>query len=353
MVHLGDYIYEGPGSSGLPERLHAPRAELLSLNDYRTRLAQYKLDPDLQAAHAAFPWLMTWDDHELKNNYANLDFDPNQPIEEVAARRAAAYLAYWEHAPLARSRKPIGPDMNLYRSLQLGVARALSRARHAPVPRRPDADAVRPGRARPAIVLLPGAARSGAFDPRRRAAQLAVRRAGGDAGERLERPRQPGRLRRAGLSAGARPTRLLRGQLGRLRRRPPARARLPREAQAQERGRDHGRQAPELRPQRRRALRRPCRVADRDRVRGHLDQQRRRHAGPDVVRRRPAQPAHPVRELQPRLRPGGSRPRQLADRLPRRGDGHAARERRGVDARELDRRERKPGAIPASGAPAV
>ena len=120
VVHLGDYIYEGPGSSGLPERLHAPRAELLSLDDYRTRLAQYKLDPDLQAAHAAFPWLMTWDDHELKNNYANLNFDPPQPIEKVAARRAAAYLAYWEHAPLARSRKPVGHDMNLYRRLQWG-----------------------------------------------------------------------------------------------------------------------------------------------------------------------------------------------------------------------------------------
>lgn len=120
VVHLGDYIYEGPGLGADPVRDHAPQAELLSLSDYRTRHAQYKTDPDLQAAHAAFPWLMTWDDHEFKNNYANLDVDPDQPLEDVAARRAAAYLAYWEHAPLSRSRKPVGQDMNLYRRVQWG-----------------------------------------------------------------------------------------------------------------------------------------------------------------------------------------------------------------------------------------
>jgi alkaline phosphatase D len=121
VVHLGDYIYEGPGGAkALPSRPHAPQAELLSLSDYRTRHAQYKMDPDLQAAHAAFPWLMTWDDHEFKDNYANLDLEPDQPLETVAERRAAAYLAYWEHSPLARSRKPVGKDMNLYRRAHWG-----------------------------------------------------------------------------------------------------------------------------------------------------------------------------------------------------------------------------------------
>ena len=120
VVHLGDYIYEGAGLGAERVRDHVPQGELLSLSDYRTRLAQYKTDPDLQAAHAAFPWLMTWDDHEVKNNYANLDVDPDRPLEDVAARRAAAYRAYWEHAPLSRSRKPMGKDMNLYRRAHWG-----------------------------------------------------------------------------------------------------------------------------------------------------------------------------------------------------------------------------------------
>jgi alkaline phosphatase D len=114
VVHLGDYIYEGAGLVG-GVRTHTPAAPLMTLEDYRTRHAQYKTDTALQAAHAAFPWLMTWDDHEFWNNYADLDLDPNQPLETVAQRRAAAYLAYWEHSPLPRSRKPVGQDMPMYR----------------------------------------------------------------------------------------------------------------------------------------------------------------------------------------------------------------------------------------------
>jgi alkaline phosphatase D len=120
VVHLGDYIYEGPGVGAARVRDHVPQAELFTLNDYRLRHAQYRTDLDLQDAHAAFPWLMTWDDHEFKDNYADLDLDPDQPLETVAARRAAAYLAYWEHAPLARARKPVGKDMPLFRRLQWG-----------------------------------------------------------------------------------------------------------------------------------------------------------------------------------------------------------------------------------------
>jgi alkaline phosphatase D len=63
---------------------------------------------------------MTWDDHELENNYANLEMDPDVPLQTAEERRAAAYLAYWEHAPLSRSRKPDGKDMNLYRRLNWG-----------------------------------------------------------------------------------------------------------------------------------------------------------------------------------------------------------------------------------------
>ena len=125
VVHLGDYIYEGAGTGGnhMEGRDHVPQRELFSLADYRTRHALYKTDLDLQDAHAAHPFLMTWDDHEFKDNYADLDLDgvdPEEPLETVALRRAAAYLAYWEHAPLSRLRKPVGKDMNLYRRAHWG-----------------------------------------------------------------------------------------------------------------------------------------------------------------------------------------------------------------------------------------
>jgi alkaline phosphatase D len=121
VVHLGDYIYEGPGLAEDRVRDHAPPTELLLLGDYRIRHAQYRTDPDLQAAHRDLPWLMTWDDHEFDNNYANLVLDEPVSFEVAAARRAAAYQAYWEHAPLSRSRKPVGKDMNLYRRAHWGA----------------------------------------------------------------------------------------------------------------------------------------------------------------------------------------------------------------------------------------
>lgn len=92
VIHLGDYIYEGPfqGSIG---RSHVPNAEIYSIADYRVRLAQYKSDPALQAAHAAFPWLVTWDDHEVDNNYADEISQDNDPVAAFLARRARAYRA--------------------------------------------------------------------------------------------------------------------------------------------------------------------------------------------------------------------------------------------------------------------
>jgi alkaline phosphatase D len=125
VVHLGDYMYEN-GSAGIPDpalflRKHDPDHQAVSLTDYRCRYAQCKQEPELQAAHALCPWLPTWDDHEFENNYADLDVDPDEPLEAMAARRAAAYLAYWEHQPLSRSRKPVGKDMNLYRRADWGT----------------------------------------------------------------------------------------------------------------------------------------------------------------------------------------------------------------------------------------
>jgi alkaline phosphatase D len=117
VVHLGDYIYEGPSQTF---RKHEPLREIFSLDDYRIRHGQYKTDVHLQAAHAAHPWLVTWDDHEFKNNYADLDFDPDVTVEVATARRAAAYRAYWEHMPLRRARKPVDASFQLYRRFHWG-----------------------------------------------------------------------------------------------------------------------------------------------------------------------------------------------------------------------------------------
>jgi alkaline phosphatase D len=119
VVHLGDYIYEYPGSAK-QVRKHVG-LECKSLADYRNRYAQYRTDAHLQAVHARFPWLVTWDDHEFDNNYA--DFVSEEPdIERVKflARRAEAYQAYYEHMPLRMAQFPRGPEMELYRRSRFG-----------------------------------------------------------------------------------------------------------------------------------------------------------------------------------------------------------------------------------------
>lgn len=118
VVHVGDYIYElswGPHhvrkhGTGIPT----------TLREYRNRYALYKLDADLQAAHLAFPWLMTWDDHEVADDYT-ADRSPFQADPDIFKRqRAAAYRAYWEHMPLPMSAKPVGPDARIYGGWKFG-----------------------------------------------------------------------------------------------------------------------------------------------------------------------------------------------------------------------------------------
>jgi alkaline phosphatase D len=122
VAHLGDYIYEGPGNPAAnpaPLRSHQPW-EPTTVEQYRNRYALYKTDPALQAAHAAFPWIVTWDDHEVVNNYAN-DLSPaNGPRAEFLLRRAAAYQAYYEHQPLRKASIPKGPNMLLFRVISAG-----------------------------------------------------------------------------------------------------------------------------------------------------------------------------------------------------------------------------------------
>lgn len=121
VVHLGDYIYEG-ATQGDIGRGHLPAHEITTLADYRVRYGQYRTDPDLQKAHRLFPWVVTWDDHEVDNNYAaDVPQDPDrQPRDVFLARRAGAYQAYYEFLPLRRSARPVGPDMRLYRRVTYG-----------------------------------------------------------------------------------------------------------------------------------------------------------------------------------------------------------------------------------------
>jgi alkaline phosphatase D len=120
VVHLGDYIYQGPsdGNEAI-NRPHVPPVEITTLTEYRIRHGQYKTDPALQAAHAAMPFLVIPDDHELTNNYAD-DSGGGESGEAFLARRAAAYQAYYENMPLRRSSVPIGPDIQLFRRVRYG-----------------------------------------------------------------------------------------------------------------------------------------------------------------------------------------------------------------------------------------
>src|SRR5213596_1776597 len=115
---LGDYIYEGTARGDIV-RDYSKRGWSFSLADYRDRYAQYKTDKDLQAAHAAFPWIVTWDDHEVENNYAG-GIDKEDPRNKQAiAERAAGYQAFYEHMPV-RVPRPQGPDLKLYRTISFG-----------------------------------------------------------------------------------------------------------------------------------------------------------------------------------------------------------------------------------------
>lgn len=139
VVHLGDYLYEyGPNPPAFdPNRKHNPSfggatatinaTQMTSLEDYRNRHALYKTDADLQKAHAAHPWVVTFDDHEMENNYAD-ETDEIGDIRggyatsgaEFLAQRAAAYRAYYEHMPIRKTSLPVGPDIQIYRRLAFG-----------------------------------------------------------------------------------------------------------------------------------------------------------------------------------------------------------------------------------------
>jgi alkaline phosphatase D len=101
LLFLGDYIYEyAPGKSGVRT---VEGSWCFTLSDYRKRYATYKQDQELQAVHACCPWLVTWDDHEVQNDYAGTQEGSVGPSTNFMKRRAAAYQAYYEHMPLKSS----------------------------------------------------------------------------------------------------------------------------------------------------------------------------------------------------------------------------------------------------------
>jgi alkaline phosphatase D len=123
VLHLGDYLYEytaddyvAPEGSNVRDHV-GPEIETLA--HYRQRHAQYKTDPDLQVAHAAAPWLVVWDDHEVDNNWADEVPEKQQP--GFPARREAAFRAYWENMPLRAAARPRGTDLTLYRRVPWGA----------------------------------------------------------------------------------------------------------------------------------------------------------------------------------------------------------------------------------------
>ncbi|MGK5631420.1 alkaline phosphatase D family protein [Streptomyces sp. URMC 123] len=114
VVHLGDYIYEHGPVGGDHVRDHdAP--ETLTLGDYRRRHALYKGDASLREAHAAHPWFLTWDDHEVVNNFSGSDGDA-----PFVRRRAAAYQAWYENMPHRDAGGAALPDPEIHRVRRWG-----------------------------------------------------------------------------------------------------------------------------------------------------------------------------------------------------------------------------------------
>lgn len=121
VTFLGDYIYESAPSAN-DVRMHEGEDEPYTVFEYRNRYARYRTDADLQAAHAAFPWFVTLDDHEIDNNWAaDVPQDPDeQSPADFRARRIAAFRAWYEHMPVRSWSRPWQDRIQIYRGFQWG-----------------------------------------------------------------------------------------------------------------------------------------------------------------------------------------------------------------------------------------
>jgi alkaline phosphatase D len=132
VFHYGDYIYEYRARGSAPGATPAVRQhrgeEIYTIDDYRNRYALYKSDPDLAAAHAAHPFLVSFDDHEVDNNWAgdiseedgSARFPIAVPPEIFVLRKQIAFQAWYESMPLRRAALPRGPEITAYRRLRYG-----------------------------------------------------------------------------------------------------------------------------------------------------------------------------------------------------------------------------------------
>jgi len=123
VLHVGDYIYENGVPHGGARGVKIPSylaPETVTLERYRLQYSLYKSDPDLRAAHAAHPWVVTLDDHEVDNDWADMVNGNANQQEGFRQRRIDAFRAYYENMPLRASAVPEGPDMQLYRTLRYG-----------------------------------------------------------------------------------------------------------------------------------------------------------------------------------------------------------------------------------------
>ena len=326
----------GPRPGRPPRRLHLrvpPPADVRAARTGRPRSARSTTTgtatrstsptPTCRPRTPRCPWLVTWDDHEVDNNYADARGRPaTMPPEEFApagppptrrtgstCRCAARRAARAGHAALP--------------PLPFGRLADVQRARHPPVPHRPARRLTAAERTRR---LLPERAGPVAHDARRRAARLAASTALARLGARwnvlAQQTGSPRSTATPGLAARSAP-----GQLGRLRRRAARRCSTGSSSrQHAEPDRAHRRlHANWVRnvPPNFDDLRR---AAGRDRVHGHVDHLRRRpRAARARARRRPAEPAHRVPQQQPRLRPLRRRCAELDERVQDRPDGARAR----------------------------
>lgn len=121
---LGDYIYEyaikDEGARKGEPRTESAARETTVLGDYRDRYAMYKADENLAAAHASAPFVSTFDDHEVDNNWASQISQDDDDPREFLLRRADAFKAWWENTPVRANLKPVGPDMKVYRRFSFG-----------------------------------------------------------------------------------------------------------------------------------------------------------------------------------------------------------------------------------------
>jgi len=121
VLFLGDYLYEYVEQVRPTVRLHSDGIEAATLPTYRNRYAQYRLDADLQRLHAVAPALVTWDDHEVGNDYADKWSQYYDDPDLFLRRRAAAYQAFYEHMPVRPIlSRPDGPVMRIYDRFTFG-----------------------------------------------------------------------------------------------------------------------------------------------------------------------------------------------------------------------------------------